>query len=325
VSRPVPNLQRRRLTPADVRAVLVAGVGFFLDSYDIFAINLITTLLGLVFWSGDEARDGFGGNGGVLPNPVSQALKASTSAGIVIGMVVFGWMADAFGRRRMYGVELGIIIFATFSCALVSASPVINATGLLVFWRIIMGIGIGGDYPLSSVITSEFAPTRWRGAMVAAVFSMQGLGQLMAAVVALVTAVGFKDAYAGVADEGHCDAACRLAADRSWRIIVGVGAVPACLALYYRITIPETPRYTFDVQYDVEKADADIKAYVASKSKGDVDAVKQARVRQLAEPELAIPKASWRDLFDYFKEWVNLKVLIGTTLSWFFLVSEARP
>jgi hypothetical protein len=38
----------------------------------------------------------------------------------------------------MYGVELGIIIFATFSCALVSASPVINATGLLVFWRIIM-------------------------------------------------------------------------------------------------------------------------------------------------------------------------------------------
>jgi PHS family inorganic phosphate transporter-like MFS transporter len=154
---------------------------------------------------------------------------------------------------------------------------------------------------------------------------MQGLGQLMAAVIALVTAVGFKDAYAGVADEGHCDAACRLAADRSWRIIVGVGAVPACLALYYRITIPETPRYTFDVQYDVEKADADIKAYVASKSKGDVDAVKQARVRQLAEPELAIPKASWRDLFDYFKEWVNLKVLIGTTLSWFFLVSEARP
>lgn len=323
-----PNLRRRlALSEIDkvpfglyhVRAVLVAGVGFFLDSYDIFAINLITTLLGLVFWTGDESQDGFGGNKGHLPSPVSQALKASTSAGIVLGMIVFGWMADAFGRRRMYGIELSIIIFATFSCALVSASPAISATGLLIFWRVIMGIGIGGDYPLSSVITAEFAPTRWRGAMIAAVFSMQGLGQLMAAVVALVTAIGFKESYTSIANETQCDANCRMAADRSWRIIVGVGAIPACLALYYRITIPETPRYTFDVQFDVEKADADIKAYVASRSKGEVDAVQQARTRQLAEPSLTIPKASWRDLFDYFKEWANLKVLIGTTMSWFFL------
>jgi PHS family inorganic phosphate transporter-like MFS transporter len=78
----------------DVRAVLVAGVGFFLDSYDIFAINLITTLLGLVFWTGEKTPDGFGGNSGHLPNTVNQALKASTSAGIVIGMVLFGWMAE---------------------------------------------------------------------------------------------------------------------------------------------------------------------------------------------------------------------------------------
>jgi PHS family inorganic phosphate transporter-like MFS transporter len=224
----------------------------------------------------------------------------------------------------MYGVELGIIILATFSCALSSASPVISGTGLLVFWRVIMGIGIGGDYPLSSVITAEFAPTRWRGAMVAAVFSMQGLGQLMAAVVALVTAVGFKESYSSISDESQCDFACRAAADRSWRIIVGVGAIPACLALYYRITIPETPRYTFDVQFDVEKADADIKAYVASKSKGEVDAVQRAQVKRLAEPSLTIPRASWRDLFSYFGEWTNAKVLIGTTMSWFFLVGYAH-
>ncbi|KAI9152099.1 Repressible high-affinity phosphate permease [Paramyrothecium foliicola] len=323
-----PNLRRRlALSEIDkvpfglyhVRAVAVAGVGFFLDSYDIFAINLITTLLGLVFWSGNDQQDGYGGNNGFLPNPVNQALKASTSAGIVIGMIVFGWLADAFGRRRMYGVELCIIILATFSCALVSASPVISATGLLVFWRVIMGIGIGGDYPLSSVITAEFAPTRWRGAMVAAVFSMQGLGQLMAAVVALVTAMGFKESYSSIANESQCDADCRAAADRSWRIIVGVGAIPACLALYYRITIPETPRYTFDVQFDVEKADADIKAYVASKSKGEVDAVQQAQMKRIAEPSLSVPRASWKDLFDYFKELKNLRVLIGTTMSWFFL------
>jgi MFS transporter, PHS family, inorganic phosphate transporter len=52
--------------------------------------------------------------------------------------------------------------------------------------------GIGGDYPLSSIITSEFATTKWRGAMMGSVFAMQGLGQLCAAVVMVVVTAGFK-------------------------------------------------------------------------------------------------------------------------------------
>lgn len=220
----------------------------------------------------------------------------------------------------MYGVELAIIIWGTFSCALVSSSPGISSAGLMIFWRVIMGIGVGGDYPLSSVITAEFAPTRWRGAMVGAVFSMQGLGQLMAALVTLITTVAFKGSYRGVTNEGMCDGACQLAADRSWRIIVGVGAVPACLALYYRITIPETPRYTFDVQLDVEKADADIRAYVSSKSKGDIDVVQMPTRHQLITgPALNAPQASWQDFRAYFSQWTHLKILIGTSMSWFFL------
>nr|CEG04215.1 unnamed protein product [Fusarium clavum] len=325
---PDPNLRRRlALSEIDkvpfgayhIRAVLVAGVGFFLDSYDIFAINLITVLLGVVFWGDPNPQNGFSGNDGYLPDRVNQAFKASTSAGIVVGMIVFGWLADGFGRRRMYGVELAIIIMATLCCALISSSPAMGSTGLLIFWRIIMGIGIGGDYPLSSVITSEFAPTRWRGAMVAAVFSMQGLGQVAAAIVALITTVAFKDAFVGALDESQCGFECRLAADRAWRIIVGVGAIPACAALYYRITIPETPRYTFDVEHDVEKADADIKAYVASKSKGSFDVVHQVRSKRQSGRGLNVPRASWSDLIAFFRQWNNFKMLLGTTLSWFFL------
>ncbi|KAK1635068.1 H+ symporter [Colletotrichum phormii] len=304
-----------------VRAILVAGVGFFLDSYDIFAINLITTLLGVVFWQGppESSTHGYGGNNGELPGPVNSALKASTSAGIIVGQIVFGWLADVFGRRRMYGVELGIIILATLSAALVSPSQSVSFTGLMIFWRVIMGVGIGGDYPLSSVITSEFAPTRWRGAMIAAVFSMQGMGQLGAAVVALVTAEAFKDSYLDVHTLGDCHARCQLAADRSWRIIVGMGAVPACIALYYRITIPETPRYTFDVEQDVEKADADIQAYMASKSKGDYDLDLQFKMKKETGPGYNTPGASWPDAWAYFTQWKHFKMLLGTAFSWFFL------
>lgn len=325
-----PNLRRRlALSEIDkipfgwyhVRAVVVAGIGFFLDSYDIFAINLVTTLLGVVFWQGSpsDAINGYGGNYGVLPTSVSQALKTSTSAGIVIGQVIFGWLADKYGRRKMYGVELGIILVSTLCCCLVAASQAVSFTGLMTFWRVIMGIGIGGDYPLSSVITSEFAPTRWRGAMMAAVFSMQGIGQLFAAIVGLIVTASFGSTFRDASSVNDCDYTCQTAADRCWRIIIGVGAVPAVFALYYRITIPETPRYTFEVARDVEKAAADIKAYCACQSEGEVDEIKQARMKQIASPALAIPPASWRDACDYFLQWKNAKVLIGTTLSWFFL------
>ncbi|KAK6957823.1 hypothetical protein Daesc_000612 [Daldinia eschscholtzii] len=297
-----PNLRRRlALSEIDkvpfgmyhVRAVLVAGIGFFLDSYDIFAINLVTTLLGVVFWHGapENAKNGYGGNFGHLPTPVSQTLKASTSAGIIVGQVLF-----------------------------VAASQAISFTGLMTFWRVMMGVGIGGDYPLSAVITSEFAPTRWRGAMMAAVFSMQGMGQLLAAIVALIVTVSFKNAFGNAPSVDQCDYACQTAADRCWRIIVGVGALPACFALYYRITIPETPRYTFEVAKDVEKAAADIKAYMSSQSEGEVDELTQARMKRVASPALNIPSASWHDLYLYFTQWKNAKVLLGTTLSWFFLV-----
>ncbi|KAK1594252.1 H+ symporter [Colletotrichum navitas] len=325
-----PNLRRRlALSEIDkvpfglyhVRAILVGGVGFFLDSYDIFAVNLITTLLGVVFWQGPPSQHahGYGGNNGELPSSVNSALKASTSAGIIIGQILFGWLADVFGRRRMYGVELGIIILATMSAALVSPSQSVSFTGLMIFWRVIMGVGIGGDYPLSSVITSEFAPTRWRGAMIAAVFSMQGMGQLGAALVALVVAEAFKGSYTDVHTLSDCHDRCQLAADRSWRIIVGMGAVPACIALYYRITIPETPRYTFDVEQDVEKADADIRAYMASKSKGEYDPELQAKMKKEAGPAFNTPTASWPDAWAYFSQWKHLKMLIGTSFSWFFL------
>lgn len=155
----------------------------------------------------------------------------------------------------------------------------------------------------------------------AAVFSMQGIGQFLAALVSLVVTAAFKDSFVNIKDVSSCDYTCQIAADRSWRIIIGFGALPACFALYYRITIPETPRYTFDVANDVEKADADIRAYMASRPEGDVDAVVQARTKKIAAPSLNIPSASWPDALSYFSRWKNLKVLMGTTLSWFFLVS----
>lgn len=153
-----PN-ERRRLALAEidkapfgwyhVRAIIVAGIGFFTDAYDIFAINLVTAMLGVVYWQ-NAAK-----NPGKIPSNSDTAIKVATSGGTVIGQVAFGWLADLVGRKRMYGLELILIIFATLAQALSSDSRAISVVGLIIFWRVIMGIGIGGDYPLSSIITSE--------------------------------------------------------------------------------------------------------------------------------------------------------------------------
>lgn len=84
-------------------------------------------------------------------------------------------MADVLGRKKMYGTELIIIVFTTFTSALAANTAAPNGltvVGMLIIWRFILGIGIGGDYPLSAIITSEFANTKNRGAMIAAVFAM---------------------------------------------------------------------------------------------------------------------------------------------------------
>ncbi|KAL2217487.1 phosphate:H+ symporter [Thermoascus aurantiacus ATCC 26904] len=317
-----PN-ERRRLALAEidkarfgwhhVRAVVVAGVGFFTDSYDIFAINLASAMLGVVYWQ--DAKSG----AGKIPSSADTAIKVSTSGGTVIGQLFFGWLADRIGRKRMYGIELMIIIFSTLAQALSSDSRAMSIVGILIFWRVVMGIGIGGDYPLSSIITSEFATTKWRGAMMAAVFAMQGFGQLAAAIVALIVTAGFKKSLETADTVGHCSGVCQLAVDKMWRVVIGFGAVPACIALYYRLTIPETPRYTFDVARDIVKADEDVRAYIEGKREGRPDELQRASILQNQTAELVTQKASWSDFWRYYLQWKNGKVLLGTAGSWFFL------
>ncbi len=81
--------------------------------------------------------------------------EVASSGGTIVGQFGFGILADLVGRKRMYGLELILIIFATLAQSLTSNSPAVNIVGIIIFWRVIMGIGIGGDYPLSSIITSE--------------------------------------------------------------------------------------------------------------------------------------------------------------------------
>lgn len=151
------------------------------------------------------------------------------------------------------------------------------------------------------------------------VFAMQGIGQFAAALLALILTHSFKDSLINATTYGDCTGECVLAVDKMWRTIIGFGAVPGCIALYYRLTIPETPRYTFDVARDVEKAGEDVKAYVQGRFQAHPDDIRRAHAIADHSSVLDIPTASWRDFRGHFSQWRYGKILLGTAGSWFFL------
>jgi PHS family inorganic phosphate transporter-like MFS transporter len=156
--------------------------------------------------------------------------------------------------------------------------------------------------------------------MMGAVFAMQGFGQLGGAVVMVCLVSGFKGKLDKATAYGKCTGDCQVAVDKMWRALIGIGIVPACIALYYRLTIPETPRYTFDVARDVEKANEDVKHYVSGqKGEGQPDEALQVAARRQSVQQLDVPVASWSDFFRFYGKLRNGKILFGTAMSWLLL------
>jgi PHS family inorganic phosphate transporter-like MFS transporter len=296
--------ERRRAALAEVdnakfswfhaKVCLVAGVGFFTDAYDIFAINIASTMLGYVYGKGQK-----------LNKNQDLGVKVATPVGTLVGQLLFGWLADILGRKRMYGVELMIMIIATFAQALSGNAHAVNIIGVLVVWRFIMGVGIGGDYPLSAVISSEFASTRIRGRMMTAVFAAQGWGNFTAALVALIVTAAYKSTIL------KDNPATLGSVDVIWRLLIGLGCVPGVVALYFRLTIPETPRFTMDIERNIKQATADIDTVIGAGGQRVVDETIVHRIEA--------PKASWADFCAHFGQWSNFKVIFGTAYSWFAL------
>jgi MFS transporter, PHS family, inorganic phosphate transporter len=186
------------------RALLVSGIGFFTDAYDLFVIGIASTLLKSQ-WNLDAGQ--------------LALLNAVMLGAAFLGATAFGRLADVTGRTRAYWVSAAIMVVAAIGSAL---SP--NLATLVMF-RFLLGFGVGGDYPVSAVLMSEYAHHSTRGRMIGLVFSAQAVGLIVGPLTALALLGG------GVGPE------------LTWRLLLGLGAIPAVAALWLRRTVPEPPRY----------------------------------------------------------------------------------
>ena len=204
------------------RAVLISGMGFFTDAYDLFVIGTVAALV-KVQWN--------------LSTTQTSWVTGSAILGAFLGAFIFGRIADIFGRKVIYITVAAIMIFGAVASALAPNFL------LLVIARFVLGLGIGGDYPVSAVLMSEYSNRADRGRLVGLVFSMQAVGLIVGPLVGIILL------SSGVGDP------------LAWRILLGLGALPAAAVIYFRSKMPESPRFKALVQGRADQAAKELHSF----------------------------------------------------------------
>jgi PHS family inorganic phosphate transporter-like MFS transporter len=267
------------------RAVVISGMGFFTDAYDLFVIATVATLA-KAEWH--------------LSTTQTSWVSGSAILAAFFGATIFGRIADVFGRKTVYTAVAAIMIVGAI------ASSLAPSFIFLVVARFVLGLGIGGDYPVSAVLMSEYANRQDRGRMVGLVFSMQALGLIVGPLAALILL------RSGISH------------DMTWRILLGLGALPAASVLYLRARMPESPRFQAHVQGRSEHAAEQLHVFAEGaieRSKVVSVAAKRMGLAQfLRNPRMLILVAgtagTWF-LFDY--------AYYGNTLSLPSILKQVSP
>ena len=210
----------RRLDIAEWNRVHIAitaalGVGWLLDGFEVTIVNnVIGTFRDL--WH--------------LTNLQASWILSIWFIGIMVGAYLFGYLADRFGRKRLF--LLTLLLYGVFTLLTAFAWDYVS----LMVLRLLTAVGVGAEYAAINAAISEFVPARHRGKANATVMNFWSLGAILAALVTLY-----------VLNE--------LPPDVGWRAAFAFGAVIALCTGLLRRYIPESPRWLF-ARGNVEAAEA---------------------------------------------------------------------
>ncbi len=143
---------------------------------------------------------------------------AAPLAGIMVGAIALGGLADIYGRRRMFVVEM--LVFAIFLVGL-AAAP---GFGWLVLFLFGMGVALGCDYPTAHLVISESIPSRDRGKLVLGAFAFQAVGALVGTVIGYLI-------LANIPELG------------AWRLMYAVAIAPAALIVIARLFVTDSGQW----------------------------------------------------------------------------------
>jgi MFS family permease len=195
----VARLERMPTSWWQVKARIIVGVATFFDAFDALAIATVLPVI-VPLWKLTPQQIGF--------------MISAGFVGQLIGALLFGWVAERYGR--MTAMIWSIALFAVMSLVCAFAW---DYNSLLVF-RTIQGIGLGGEVPVAAVFISELAKAKGRGRFVLLYELVFPIGLVSASLVGLW-----------------------VVPQLGWQWMFVIGALPAFLALVLRWLLPESPRW----------------------------------------------------------------------------------
>ncbi|WP_326834224.1 MFS transporter [Amycolatopsis rhabdoformis] len=244
------RLDRLPVTRTHRRATVAVGLGLFFEFYEVFLTGTISAVLVSEFKLSKAA----------LP-----PLLASTFLGMFFGALLLGRLADRFGRRGAFLLNLGLYSFFSLLGAF-SGSAI-----MLLITRFFAGVGLGAEPPLADTYLTDLLPARKRGKLIAWAYTLAFCG---------VPVVGFL--AKGLTEGSFLGLA-------GWRWLFVIGALGAGVVFLLRRGLPESPRWLHSVGR-TQEADTVIRALEAEAGRPAEPA---------AAPVAARParKASVRELF----------------------------
>ena len=193
------RLERMPVGSFHYKLLLVTGLGWLFDSMDTGLIAFVLPVLAKE-WGLSPEQMGWIGSIGLI--------------GMALGAVISGTLADRIGRKKVFTITVLMYALATGMCALAWSYE------SLLFFRFLVGFGLGGELPVAATLMSEYAPTKLRGRFIVLLESFWGIGWLVAACISYLIIPQF-----------------------GWKIAFVIGTLPALYVFLIRLHMPESVRY----------------------------------------------------------------------------------
>ena len=190
----------REITRQQWRTLVAAQLGWMLDAMDVMLYSFALITIRAEFQ---------------LSSAAAGALGAAPLVTSALGGMLFGWLSDRYGRAR--ALMWSILAFSGFT----GFTATSRSVGELVFWRAIVGIGLGGEWAAGSVLVAETWPAQHRGKAIGLMQSAWAVGYLLAALLAALVLPLW-----------------------GWRPLFLAGVLPALATLWIRRNIAEPPQWT---------------------------------------------------------------------------------
>ena len=185
----------RSVTPLQWRTLIAAALGWLLDAMDVMLYAFALTAIRAEF---------------SLSAAAAGALASVTLLTSALGGILFGVLADRFGRART--LAWSILVYSVFTALTATARSLPE----LVLWRSLVGIGLGGEWAAGSVLVAESWPAEHRGKAVGLMQSGWAIGYILAALMASA-----------------------ILPTHGWRVLFAIGVAPALFAWWVRRHVPE--------------------------------------------------------------------------------------